>query len=245
MDDLNQTQLLLLDNLIYLEGVADQNDKTVSQVIDDLTKNKYSGLMRSQNPQKIGTDDEWPCCMTKQQWIDVIDAIKNDPKLCSLRISEGKTEEKTNKDKDGTIHDLGGMRAACFTDETSDKTTLVFRGTHGAYEWHDNGLGGSETITGQQQAALDYINNLPETYKNLIVTGHSKGGNKAQFVTIMSDRVEKCYSFDGQGFSKEFLEVYKEKIKEKSSKITSISAENDFVNCLLNSVAPNKYYVDT
>lgn len=47
-NNLNETQLLLLDNLIYLEGVADHNGKTVGKVIDDLSRNNYKGLMRSQ-----------------------------------------------------------------------------------------------------------------------------------------------------------------------------------------------------
>jgi len=76
--------------------------------------------------------------MTKQQWIDLIDAIKSDPKLLSLRIIENKTEENTRKDKNSDLHDIGGMRAACFANEATNKTTVVFRGTHGAYEWHDN-----------------------------------------------------------------------------------------------------------
>ncbi|NLD47039.1 MAG: hypothetical protein GX660_07545 [Clostridiaceae bacterium] len=90
-NELNETQLLLLDNLIHLEGVADQNGRTVKQVIENLANNNYKGLMKSQNPKKIGTDEEWPCYMSKQRWIDIIDAIKNDPKLLALRISEGKT----------------------------------------------------------------------------------------------------------------------------------------------------------
>ena len=52
-----------------------------------------------------------------------------------------------------------------------------------------------------------YIKNLPKEYgNNITVTGHFKGGNKAQYVTIVTDRIGRCVSFDGQGFSKEFLE---------------------------------------
>lgn len=62
----------------------------------------------------------------------------------------------------------------------------------------------SDTI--QQERAAEYINNLPLKYGNdLTVSGHSKGGNKAQYVTIVTDRVERCLSQDGQGFSPEFL----------------------------------------
>ena len=46
---------------------------------------------------------------------------------------------------------------------------------------------------------------------NIIVTGHSKGGNKAQYVTINSkynDLIDKCFSFDGQGMSPEAIEAF-------------------------------------
>ena len=42
-------------------------------------------------------------------------------------------------------------------------------------------------------------------YTELTVTGHSKGANKAMYTTIMCNNVTRCVSFDGQGFSKEFL----------------------------------------
>lgn len=39
-----------------------------------------------------------------------------------------------------------------------------------------------------------------ESYDSITVTGHSKGGNKAQYVTVLSDKVDRCISMDGQGF---------------------------------------------
>ncbi|MDD4049228.1 MAG: DUF2974 domain-containing protein [Clostridia bacterium] len=243
MDSLNETQLLLLSNLIYLERVADHNNKTVNKAIDDLMDDNYKGLMESQNPKKIGTE-EWPCKMTKSQWIEILEAIKSDQQIMSLKIRDGVTEEKIIVDANNKEHNIGGMRVACFVDGKSNNATVVFRGTYGPYEWRDNGEGGYLSDTVQQQVALDYIEGL-EDYNNITVTGHSKGGNKAQYVAITSDKVDRCVSFDGQGFSQEFHTKYKEKIAANSHKITSISAANDFVNSLLIPVAVNQIYIGT
>ncbi|HEX9059270.1 MAG TPA: Mbeg1-like protein [Clostridia bacterium] len=245
MADLNETQLLLLDNLIYLEGVADKKDTTVKEVIDDLTSKNYAGLMksRSKKEEDFGTDNEWPVCMTKDQWIDVLNAIKSDPKLMSLRIQNGTVQKVQYKDSAGKEHNVDGMVAACFVDQANN-STVVFRGTNGPYEWHDDGAGGYLSDTEQQKVALDYINSLPE-YKYLTVTGHSKGGNKSQYVAVMSDKVNKCISYDGQGFSQEFLKEHKDRVDENAYKIKSISASNDFVNSLLFPIALNKEYIST
>ncbi len=62
-------------------------------------------------------------------------------------------------------------------------------------------------------------------------------------MAILSDKVDRCVSFDGQGFSNEFCEKYKEEIEKNSYKITSISAYTDPVNALLNPIAKNIKYI--
>ena len=107
------------------------------------------------------------------------------------------------------------MRAACFVDDVNNPkdVNIVFRGTGNAYEWRDNGKGGYVSETEQQLRAAKYVEDLPSEWGDaMTVTGHSKGGNKAQFVTIATNRIAKCVSYDGQGFSKEFLEDPKYKI---------------------------------
>ena len=51
-----------------------------------------------------------------------------------------------------------------------------------------------------------------------------KGGNKAQYVGILSDKVDRVLSLDGQGFSKEFVEKYQDLIDKNRHKI-----RNNFV----------------
>lgn len=150
--------------------------------------------------------------------------------------------------------------AAC-TFRTPDKSCVyvVYRGT-GDGEWADNGIGMTKTATVQQQRALTYFETVVEKENitedtRLIVTGHSKGGNKAQYVT-MSTKYENlpdaCYNADGQGFSEDAVEAWKNKLGDEAyeirrEKITGIYGENDYVNVLGHSIVPekNRYYVKT
>jgi hypothetical protein len=216
---LSNAQLLMLDTLIYADYVSD--GLTVEKIAEKIERDNYN----------IET-----CEMSSSEWKTLVESIKNEPDLLNYKVTNYVNDEST------------GMRAACFVDDISNPTdvNVVFRGTSGNYEWHDNGEGGYLSDTDQQQKAADYVNTLPENYGNdMTVTGHSKGGNKAQYVTIATDRIGKCISYDGQGFSEEFLEKYKNEIAEKSNRIVSIAASNDFVNCLLYSIAGTTIYIET
>lgn len=221
---LSNNQLLMLDNLIYTDRCA--NGRTVAKIIELLEQDIAKG--KNIDEDGITTNDEWS---------QLIENIKDEPDLLNYTVQEYEDNEDT------------GMRAACFVDDVNHPTdvNVVFRGTSGDYEWHDNGEGGYLSDTEQQKAAVDYVNELPREYGSITVTGHSKGGNKAQYVTIVADpdRVDRCVSFDGQGFSEEFLEKYAEQIEERKYRIESISASDDFVNCLLYSIAGIKTYVLT
>ncbi len=138
--------------------------------------------------------------------------------------------------------------AACTFQDENGSTYVVFRGT-GDGEWIDNGIGMTESVTIQQQRALDYFENVMEKQQicpqdRLIVTGHSKGGNKAQYVTMSTkygELLDACYNIDGQGFSENAIEDFKrtlgaEGYGERVDKITGIFGENDYVNVLGNSI---------
>jgi hypothetical protein len=222
---LSKEQLLLLDNLIYLDGV--ENGMSVADIVS-IARNKQIPALDGKNIA------DCPAHMGKDEWTNLLNSIDNDPVLRAYWV--------TNYTNDST-----GMRAACFVDRENNPSdvNVVFRGTASDYEWRDNGQGAYLPETEQQQRAADYINAFPASYGNhMTVTGHSKGGNKAQYVTIVTDRVDRCLSFDGQGFSPEFLEKYATQIAQKSDRITSLSAKDDFVNCLLYSIAGTTIFID-
>jgi len=149
--------------------------------------------------------------------------------------------------------------AAC-TFSTPDQSTVyvVYRGT-GDGEWPDNGIGMTREDTIQQKRALNYFDQVVETMEigedqRLIVTGHSKGGNKSQYVTMesrYSPLIAACYSVDGQGFSPEAIErwkrLYGKEYEERTGKIQGIHGENDYVSVLGVGIVPeeNIRYVKT
>lgn len=152
-----------------------------------------------------------------------------------------------------------GTGACTFTDPDTGKIYVVYRGT-GDGEWLDNGLGMTQISTRQQEEAARYFDYVVEhnglnSSDDITVTGHSKGGNKSQYVTINSeykDYIDQCISLDGQGFSPEAIAAFKEKYGEEAyqkylEKMYSICGENDYVNPLGVKVVPDDhtYYIKT
>lgn len=152
-----------------------------------------------------------------------------------------------------------GTCACTFITPDESSIYVVYRGT-GDGEWPDNGIGMTSVSTIQQERALSYFEQVVETLdikdsQRLIVTGHSKGGNKAQFVTMetkYSRLLDACYSVDGQGFSEKAIEEWKERYGERAyrnrtEKLYGIHGENDYVSALGNSIIPKGHirYVET
>jgi hypothetical protein len=210
---LSMTQLLLLNNLIYVSGL--KNGLTVGEAAHQMLRSVTG---------KVG----------KEETVALLGALLRDPVLSSYQITH-------------YVKDAGGMEVACFVDivENTPDVNVVFRGTGSDQEWRDNGEGAYMADTPAQLQAAAYVEGLPCEYGNRItVTGHSKGGNKSQYVTITTDRVSRCLSFDGQGFSTAFIDKYKAQIQAKSPWIVSVAAAHDYVNCLLYSIAATLIYIE-
>lgn len=186
-------------------------------------------------------------------------AVRLDPRLADSRIGN-LTVSKS------------GMTACTFTNQDGS-VFVAFKGT-GKGEWIDNGEGLSgipeentykfydgnpmelygettrlDYATDQQVEALDFFYGTLERNgwnknSNITVSGHSKGGNKAQFVAIHSDLVTDCYSFNGQGFSPEALAYFKtrfgERFETRRQKIYSFSSDNDYINVLGERLMPQE-----
>ena len=106
--------------------------------------------------------------------------------------------------------------------------------------------GAAVTDTLQQINALEYYRtvyrklNLKDRY--ITITGHSKGGNKAKYVTILDDTPDRCVSFDGQGFSDKFMEHYRDRIAKRQGIIENHNVDYDYVNIILNDIGRRTYY---
>ena len=231
MSEITNTQLLFLDNLIYLDLYKHENEAlkdTIEKIIDNI--DKY-----------IPDENNPPASMTKSQWVELLESFLNN------KENEAFLKDYTIQNYETNDSDENGLRACCFVKENNgniEDVVAVFRGTSGGNEWKDDLMMANAVSSEIMDDAAIYIKNLPKEYgNNITVTGHSKGGNKAQYVTIVTDRIGRCVSFDGQGFSKEFLEFYSARIEERKSIITSISAEHDFVNSLLFPIAGDIKYI--
>lgn len=221
MSKLTYEELILLDNLIYLKWNAKEDEKLINIVYDLLNYKQFDSLMDA-----IGS------CIVRistEEWFEILKQIISKPNFRNLRM----------KNVDSYIK---GMRFACFVDDENN-ATVVFRGTATVNEWKDNGEGAYKYETIEQVDALNFINSLE--YDNITVTGHSKGGNNAQYVTVLSPKITRCISVNGQGFSDEFVSKYKEEINQNYSKVISINAKYDYVNCLFNSIAGKCCYIQT
>lgn len=221
MCKLTYGDLILLDNLIYLQWDAEEGEELINIIYNILNNEELDELIDNMGDCTIK--------LPKSEWVNILEQIKNKPNLKELRIKN-------------VYNYKSGMRVACFVDG-ENKSTVVFRGTTAIKEWEDNGKGAYEYDTATQIDALNYINSLE--LDNITVTGHSKGGNKAQYVAVLSSKVIKCISVNGQGFSNEFINKYKEQIHKNKSKIICINSKYDYVNCLFNSLEGEYHYIET
>ena len=226
---LSKEQLLLLNNLIYTFNTqkpgTGNNYHTVSEWINS---DSISNLVNGKESQGS--------FVTAEDWKNITQAIRNDPALSNLRIVA------THVD---TAENGGGGISMIFTDDSTKEAIVLFKGTEGG-EWKDNFIGGNVTDTEQQKNALKWYQDAYKEYGldqyNVTVTGHSKGGNKSKYITIQDDTVDRCVSFDGQGFSDKFMNEYSDRIAARQDKIENHNVDYDYVNLLLNDIGETTYY---
>jgi len=134
---------------------------------------------------------------------------------------------------------------------------VAYRGTQTG-EGNDNAEGMYMASTPQQREAREYFDSLVEKHKRLFengdvhVVGHSKGGNKAMFVTMTSqygEYIDSCIALDGQGYSPEAISYFQQDpaYEARRAKITLVAGKYDFVHAIGIPIVPeeNLYYVDT
>lgn len=212
---LNESQILMLNNLIYRnEFTRDSAEgKDIKTLVAESRKNEGSTL-------------------TEEEWKEIFDLVEKDPAVGDLVVTTPRSDPVT------------GARMAGFVDTSGEpkQVYVVYAGT-GANEWRDDSVAATMADSPQQEQALEWFNDIPEEYSDIVVSGHSKGGNKAMYVAVTSDRVKECYAFDGEGFSQEFCSKYADRIKAKADSIHLRANYRDYVNALLITIAGDVKYV--
>lgn len=230
MGQLTTEEVLLLNNLMYM------NNKDPFKNMDDYQGKTLGDLVNDIDTGKFKSDKDYTTFTNGDEWKNIIESVRNDEKLCNTRI-------------ESSYDDGNGGKSILFHNTVDNEAVVVYRGTGSPSEWKDNFQGGSVTdrsdgvSTAQQEKALEwYQSQHLENYDSVTVSGHSKGGNKAKYVTLMDDSVDRCLSFDGQGFSDEFVDKYQDKIAANQYKIHNHNVDGDYVNILLNDVGDKTYY---
>lgn len=234
-DLLSAEQVILLNNLMYLNS-SEGNFTSVTDCAGMTVKDYVS--MQLQNL----ADTKSQLTPSQERYQSILKAVQKDSSLNSMVIADAKVESAAD----------GQGGSAMFVNESTKEAVVAYRGT-GSEEWKDNFVGGGKTdaqdkvSTSYQEVALktyqEYKSELNGEY-TITVTGHSKGGNKAKYITVMDDSVDRCISCDGQGFSDDFMNVYADRISRNQDKITNHNVDDDFVNLLLNDIGETVYYTN-
>ena len=184
----------------------------------------------------------FPAEINEEEFSNIVNTIKNNRELY---------EKIKIVDVDNSVYGniSGSDRVVNITFLYEDNLIVVYKGTAGDFEWKDN-VEGTYNIsdTKQQRIALRYFDEMVEKFKDvkkIYVSGHSKGGNKSQYIGVLRgnmSKLERVYSFDGQGFNSIFLKKYNKEIENNRHKIFNICNEYDYVNILLFSIA-NKIFI--
>lgn len=157
-----------------------------------------------------------------------------------------------------TFVDMGEFDRDIYRDTYPDNIgfmkAVTLRGPDGQLYVHYNGTGdgnwGYNSAAYQdgppsavQEWSLNYFDRMMAEHgegNGAYVSGHSQGGNNAQFVTMRSaygDQIKQCISLDGPGFSNRFVEDTKdmygeEYFESQRQKIYGYHGKSDFVSPL-------------
>ncbi len=240
-----------------ISDVGMQREAEISAVLDAYVyMNKWAREYSPSKPNEYLSLEELCTTYSKQNlseeaktYLKIIqDAINNDKSntLGNMRLISHSVSELGEGSDDLLV-------SCAFADPSNGNVYFAYRGT-GDGKWIDNGVGMADESSQMQLKANEYFEKVIDKYGldnyndgKIIVTGHSKGGNSAQYVTMFSKYahlIDNCYSFDGQGFSSlaitemenRFKDKYGEnweiEYKKQIQKMYSINGKNDYVHDL-------------
>lgn len=223
MEPFDVTQLLELAIFGYALG-REVKDPRPGEDLRTLVDKAEVALKDHMRAERARMGDLVSEQMSFSDWFAVYDALRADAQLSALTL-------------DAFSLDTRGARLSCLSDDAGN-AVLALGGT-GPGEWEDDCTAAYVADSDQQLAALAWVRRevLPRGYAHLVACGHSKGGNKAQYLVIRTQgAVERAVSFDGEGFSRQFLWRYANDIAAHAGRLASYALDCDFVNGLLNPI---------
>lgn len=200
-----------------------------------------------------------------QYLMDLIEADPGSAEKLDMSVIDAHPDWKIITPYD--TNDTNGFYA-CLVETEPGHLVIAFRGSESltnakqrGLDWVDADLGLLGAWETEQQAEVRRMFENPEIrdilsrYDHISMTGHSLGGNLAEYATIASVdygfdyKVDQCVSFDGPGFSDEYIEGHREQIDKVNGKMTHY--QWSVVGMLLNMipgvnyqhVAVNNWYI--
>ena len=224
-------ELLLLENVTYFPDM--EPFETVLSA-DGLTVKEFINKV---DLSTLDDEKDYATYINGFDFKNLIYAMNNNKTILDCVIREPHFDQ---------AYGGGGGLSCVFISESTNEAIVAFRGT-ASEEWLDDFVGANQIDSLQQINALEWYKAVYEKLElekyDVTVIGHSKGGNKAKYITILNDTVKRCVSFDGQGFSDKFIENYKKEILERQGVIENHNVDFDYVNILLNDIGEKTYYV--
>ena len=148
---------------------------------------------------------------------------------------------------------------ACVIETSNNEAAVAFRGSQDMFnpsaaltDWRHNLQLLNRTQTEQQVEAdrfLEQNKELLQGYDRVGMTGHSLGGNLAEYSTIVANKhgidgvVDQCVNLDGPGFNHDFINEHESDIASAESKITHYKWS--MVGEIFDSKIGNVNYADT
>ena len=256
MTDLMNEELLLINCFLYDENFLEDCAALMDEKKDSVNTNPVTILdwANWQKPELLDPTGN-PGDTTREDWEHLIATIQANPEVYgNMEIHDPRQRES-------------GANMATFV--YNGKVIVGFEGTrtpegpNAGIDWMDNGVGtyGHVTDTPFQQEALDYYQEMldkharvpigegqPDQWKDVVVTGHSKGGNLSDYCAIVGLAsgypAPESYSFDGQGFNDAFQRKYADQIAQLQSAgaFHHRASGLDFVGLLMYGMDPHRSY---
>ena len=230
-------QTLILSILTYYNCYSEAyNGRTLSELASLFNKSIDAQIRWEEgNGRKLVSSEQ----RYRRQIVESI--LKKYPYIGDIILRE---QSGLLRDKDGNKIYKTGTNAYTFENILKNEIIVAFRGTY-IGEWSDNALIILEETTPQLEEALRYVEHVKSRYpdKKIILTGHSKGGNKAQFayMNIQSDNSMYVISFNAPGFSDALYNRWRESLmlEKKSTGIICINSDSDYVSPIGTGIAKN------
>ena len=268
---LTNEQLIMLDTIAYFGEFSDNfcpeldettgkyKYKTVGDFVNQCIASFENGEGYSSYLDAFVSDE-------KSGIIDVLRKVQSSPELCNLKIIYPNTSSDTTTSSVCLVEDyVNETGEQCFNSYVIYCGNYIEKyfdsdndGIDDSNTWISDMLGAANEITDEQKLAVEFFTNsqdainkyAAETNANsieIVTSGHSAGGNMAQYTALLCEAVTRCVSLDGQGFSDEFInsEEGQLAIALNGHKITNIMPSLNFVGSLLNHINTASYiYVD-